>query len=306
MKVYYQGVDVTKEVYVNRCEHETFAEKRADCLKIRFTDSRGLWNAWKPKSGDKIRFVKDAADTGEMYVASVRPENGLITFYATSMPPTGAVVKNRTWENFRLLEIGEDIAAEHGLTFKSYGVTDQVYPYICQENQSDFDFYQTRCLLEGCAVVIYDGCLIVYDERQRENASASATIKVGEDGVFNFQDRSALSYSAAEVVSGDYKGVFYDQTVSVERILHPRRQIECSSNGEALRFARGILRDMNKNAYTGSFRRRITCDFAAGSVINLSVAKADSWNGKVFITRTRTDFAKGETKIFFRRTLEGY
>lgn len=306
MKIIYQGVDISKKVYVNRCEHETFAEKRADWLKIRFTDSSGLWNAWEPKSGDTIQFIKETADTGKMYISSIHPENGLITFYATSMPPSSTVIKNRTWENFRLLEIGEDIAAEHGLTFKSYGVTDRIYSYICQENQSDFDFYQTRCLLEGCAMVVYDGCLIIYDERSRENSSATATIRVGEDGVFEFQDRAVQRYSSAEIISGNYRGIYYDNTIKSDRILRPRKEIECASNEEALRFARGILRDANKNAYTGSFRRKITYGFAAGSIVNLAVTKESKWDGKVFITRTRTDYANGETKIFFRRPLEDY
>ncbi len=155
-------------------------------------------------------------------------------------------------------------------------------------------------------MAIYDGCLIVYDEKIRENSEATATISVGEDGVFEFQDRSAFSYSSAEIVSGEYQGAFYDATVGTERVLRPRKEIECASNEEALRFARGILRDANKKAYTGSFRRRIAYGFAAGSVIDIAVAKASKWNGKVFVTRTRTDYVNGETKIFFRRPLEGY
>lgn len=155
-------------------------------------------------------------------------------------------------------------------------------------------------------MVIFDGCLIVYDEKIREQANATATVRVGEDGVFELRDRSAQMFGSAEVISGGYQGTFFDRTVTSSKILRPRKEIECASNEEAYRFARGILRDANKNAYTGSFRRKITYDFAAGSVINLAVKKASKWDGKVFITRTRTDYANGETKIFFRRPLEGY
>ena len=37
MKLIYNGVDITSRVFINRCEHETFAEKRADRLLIRLS-----------------------------------------------------------------------------------------------------------------------------------------------------------------------------------------------------------------------------------------------------------------------------
>lgn len=306
MKLIYNGADITKSVFINRCEHETYAEKRADSLMIRFVDSGNRWNAWQPKSGDTIRYRDGAADTGVMHVSRIVPSNGLITFYATTMPPTGDTVKSRAWENIRLLKIGEDIAAEHGLRFQSYGVTDRVYAYIRQDNRSDFDFLQARCLLEGCAMVVYDGKLVIYDERTRESARATTRIKIGDDGRFEFSDRSGESYSSAEIASGEYFGAFYANDVTTGRVLRPRQPIECASNEEALRFARGILRDANKNAYTGSFRRKLTRDYAAGSVVEIENTKASRWNGRVFITRTRMDYVKGEIKIFFRRPTEGY
>lgn len=301
MKLYYNGVDITRRVYINRCEHETFAEKRADRLMVRFADSGNRWDGWQPKSGDTIRYRNKAADTGVMYISRIAPANGLITFWATSMPPTGETRKSRTWENIRLLKIGEDIAAEHGLKFQAYGITDRVYSYIRQDNQTDFDFLQTRCLLEGCAMLVYDGRLVVYDERTRENARMCTRIKIGTDGVFEFSDRSGEAYSSAEVTSGEFFGTFYANDVQTGRVLRPRQVIECASNEEALRFARGILRDANKNVCTGCFRRKLTCDYAAGSVIEIDNAKASGWNGKVFVTRTRMDYVKGEIKIFFRK-----
>lgn len=306
MKLYYNEVDITKEVYINRCEHDTYAEKRADRLKIRFTDNRNLWNSWGPQTGDTIRYTNGAADTGKMYITQIQPQNGLITFTATSLPSTAGTKKSRVWEGFRLLEIGEDIAAEHGLTFESYGVTDRVYTYIKQANITDFEFLQYRCMLEGCAMIVYNGKLVMYDEQARESEAATKTIKIGEGGVYEYTDRSALSYGSVEFTFGDYSGVYYDSSANADRVLHPKTDIECTSNAEALRYARGILRDANKNAYTGWFRRKLTCDFAAGSVVNIETEKASAWDGKVLITHTRADYARGESKFFFRKPLEGY
>ena len=125
MKFYYAGVDITREVFINRCEHDTYAGGRADTLRIRFVDSKNLWDAWAPQSGDEIRLTEQAADTGAMFIADILPENGLFTIFATSLPPGAQARQSRVWEDFRFLQIAEDIAARHGLTVKTYEVTDR-------------------------------------------------------------------------------------------------------------------------------------------------------------------------------------
>ena len=306
MKFYYEGVDIAGKISMNRCEHETFAEKRSDQLLVRFNDADGLWNFWKPVRGEKVRLVDGADDTGVMYVTSIQPENGLFTLRAMSMPLSGENVNSRSWEDVRLLQIGQDIASKHGLKFKTYHVTDRTYSYIKQERQTDFEFLHRRCQLEGCAMLIFDGYLVMYDEHQMESQTAAGTITIGTDGRFQYSDNSALTYGSAEIVSGTYKGTCSDSKANSGRILRPMASIECTSNAEAARFARGLLRAANKNAYTGNFRRVLTRGIAAASVINIKTDKASSWDGKVFVTKTRHDFLTGETKVFYRKPLEGY
>ena len=306
MKLYYEGVDIADSVSMNRCEHETFAEGRSDQLLLRFNDAAGLWNSWKPVRGEKVQLVDGADDTGVMYVTSIRPENGLFTLRAMSMPLSGENVNSRSWEDVRLLQIGQDIADKHGLTFKTYDVTDRTYSYIKQERQTDFEFLHRRCQLEGCAILIYDGALVMYDERKMEAQEATETITIGADGRFTFFDDTAQTFGTAVVASGIFRGTYTDAKANDGRILRPKTEIECTSNTEAARFARGLLRAANKNARTGYFRRRLTREIAAASVINIEAEKASNWDGKVFVTKTRHDFLTGETKIFFRKPLEGY
>lgn len=306
MKLYYEGVDIAGKISINRCEHETYAEKRCDQLLLCFNDVDGLWNYWKPARGEKVRLVDGADDTGEMYVTRIQPENGLFTLRAMSMPLSGENISSRSWEDVRLLQLGRDIATKHGLKFKSYNVTDRVYSYIKQERQTDFEFLHRRCQLEGCAMIIYDKTLIMYDEQKMEEQPAADTITIGADGCFSFFDDSAQAFGSVEVVSGSFAGTYTDKNANTGRVLRPKSPIECSSNAEAARFARGLLRAANKNAHTGYFRRGLTRGVAASSVINIKVEKASGWNGKIFVTRTRHDFLTGETKVFFRKPLEGY
>ena len=306
MKLLYEGVDITSKVSINQCEHETFAEKRSDQLVVRFNDSDGLWNFWKPARGEKVQLIDGASDTGVMYVTSIEPENGLFTLRAMSMPLTGENVNSRSWEDARLLQIGADIASKHGLKFKTYHVTDHMYSYIKQERQTDFEFLHRRCQLEGCAMLIYDETLVIYDEHQLESQAAAATITIGADGRFQYVDNSAQCFGKAEIVSGSFRGAYTDKHANAGRILQPKAAIECNSTAEAARFARGLLRAANKNARTGSFRRILSKGIAAASVINIKTDKASVWDGKVFVTKTRHDFLTGETKVFFRKPLEGY
>ena len=306
MKLYYEGVDITNKISINRCEHETYAEKRCDQLLLCFNDAEGLWNCWKPARGEKVRLVDGADDTGEMYVTSIQPENGLFTLRAMSMPLSGENVNSRSWEDVRLLQLGQDIAIKHGLKFKSYDVADRVYSYIKQERQTDFEFLHRRCQLEGCAMIVYDKTLIMYDEQKMEQKSAADTIVIGADGCFTYFDDSAQTFGSVEVVSGSFVGKYTDKNANTGRVLRPKSPIECNSTAEAARFARGILRAANKNAHTGYFRRRLTQGVAAASVINIKTEKASNWDGKIFVTRTRHDFLTGETKVFFRKPLEGY
>ena len=306
MNVYNKGVDITADVFVNTCEHDTYAGGRADALTVRFIDSKKLWDAWTPLCGDTIRITEGAADTGEMFVGDIVPENGLFTIFASALPPGARVRKTRAWENFRFLQIAADIAAAHGLTVDAYDVTDRTYTYIRQDDQGDFEFFNRLCVLEGCALAMFGKKMVVYDEQAREGAAAQKTIKIGVDGQFRFSDRSDCTYGAAEIRSGDFYGKFTAPGGDASRILRPRRPIRCASDAEAIRFARGLLRAANKDAYSGHFRRKLTCDFAAASTVNIEVEKAPSWNGKVFVTHARADYVRGISKIFFRRPLEGY
>lgn len=305
MKLIYQGVDIYPEVSINSCIHEMYAEKRSDTLKIRFNDTKGLWDRWNPMQGDIIEVEDGPARTGKMYVTSIRPENGLYTLRAMSMPLSGEVVKNRSWEAVRLLQLGAQIAQEHGLTFKQYGVTDQVYPYLSQNSQTDFEFLQNRCMLEGCAIVIYDGNLIIYDEQHLENQPPAGEIYVGPDGVFEYQDNTARSYGSAEVESGGFKGRFVAKG-NASRIIRPREPLKVTSDAEATRYARALLRMANKDSYTGWIEENILLEYAAASVVQINTDRQGLWNGPVFITRIRHDYVARKSKVFFRRPLEGY
>ncbi len=305
IKVTFKGVDITDSVSINRCYHDMYSEKQADTLHIRFNDSENLWDRWAPQVGDEIAVQYGSIGTGKMYVEHVSPENGLYGIWALSVPPTFKEIKNKAWQKVKLRQMGKEIADNHGLTFESFGVTDVLYDYILQDRINDFEFFSMRCALEGCAFLVYDGKLVMYDERNIEASTPSESIEIGVDGNYRYFDNSNLLYGSCVIEKGLYMGE-YSAGNGISRIFIPTWNINVSTQEEANRFAQNMLRYANKDAYHGYIRREITPAYAAASMANLKNTRVPSWNGKVFINHIRNDYASGMSKIFFRRPLEGY
>ena len=305
MNLYYNGVDIYGDVSVNYCVHEMFAEKQADSLVLRFNDTKGVWSKWNPAEGDAIRFKEGASDTGKMFIHSMKPENGLYTIRALSMPVTGKTKKSKSWEGVRFLQIANEIAGAHGLTFENYGCTDQVYPYLSQENETDFALFSRLCTLEGCQMLIYDGKLLAYNEAYIEAQAVAGSLEVDENGNFTYHDNRATCYGSCEVNSGSFSGSFKAPGATSSAVLRPDN-IRATSNGEAARFAKGLLRNANKYGHTGQFSKSLLTGYAAASLLTLKTTKASAWDGPVFVYKVRHDFVGNKSTIYFRDLLEGY
>lgn len=304
MNLYYNGVDIYNDVSVNYCVHEMFAEKQADTLVIRFNDAKGIWSKWQPQAGDTIRFKEGAGDTGKMFLYSMKPENGLFTIRAMSLPRTAKTKKSKSWEGVRFLQLASEFAGNHGLGFKNYGCADQVYPYIQQNNESDFAFFSHLCMLEGCQMLVFDGSLLVYDERYLERQAPAGSLSVDENGVFSYVDNRDRMYGSCEIASGSFFGRYTADSRSA--VLRPQVPLHVTSDAEAARFARGLLRNANKYGRTGQFSKSLVTGYAAASLIKLTTKKASMWDGTVFVYKVRHDYGGNKTTIYFRDILEGY
>ena len=305
IQVTYNGVDITNNVSVNRCWHDMYAAERSDTLQLRLNDADALWDQWSPAVGDEIQVDFGTISTGVMFVSMVMPQNGSFDIFAQSAPASGFELQNKSWQKVKLLQIGEEIAKRNGLSFISYGVEDRLYSYILQTNESDFAFLSRRAQLEGCAFLVYNKTLVLYSEAYMEAVSPTETLEVNADGDYKYHDHRFYLYGTCLVESGMYTGEF-DANNGVSRKYRPSNIGFVSSNQEAARFAKNLLRHVNKDCYSGYVRSHILPGYAAASTIVLSNERAPSWNGTVFIDHIRNDYGTGKSKIFFRRPLEGY
>ena len=304
-QILYNGVDIYNDISVNQCFHDMFAASQSDELLLRFNDTRHLWDGWNPANEETIEVVEGAARSGKMFIESVIHENGLMTLRAFSIPPTAKDPFTKSWENVKLLQIGQEIASRHGLGFEQYDVTDQLYDYVRQDNLPDFEFLEQRCALEGVAFLVFDGTLVMYGEAALEAKAPAGSIDVPPDGVFEYHDDATAAYGKAEVVNGDITGSFAAPSGG-SKLLHRVLQIRIASQAEGNRFAKGLLRYENRNMTTGTLQTALLPEYAAGSVATLKTGGAGSWDGPAFIMRIRHDYVAKKSKIFFRKPLEGY
>ena len=303
--VKYKDTDITGKVSINRCWHDMYAEGQSDILTIRFNDTENQWDKWNPQTGDEIAVEYGSITTGKMFIDSANPENGLYKIVATSSPPSAKEPKSKAWQKINFTQIGAEIAAHHGLGFKSYGIDDVQYDYIMQTNKDDFAFLNRLCVLEGCAFLVFNGNLIMYSQTYMEGCPAVKTIDLSMDADYKYRDNSALQYSSCVFERGEFKGEF-DSGNGCSRVYVPNIEMTVNSAAEANRYAKSLLRNENKNAITGFIRGRIMPELSAASTAQLVNARAPSWDGTIFLTHVRNDYGRGESKLFFRKPLGGY
>jgi hypothetical protein len=307
IQVFYEGRDIYPDISATAIWHDMYAEGRADTLSLRLNDTRRLWDAWQPRPGDSLAVAGGGASTGLMHIEGVFPESGAVTLRASSVPQSAKARRSKSWADVRLLQLAEETAALHGLGFAHYGVADRLYPFVEQLDMTDFEFLQGRAVLEGAAFLVFDGTLVLYDERYLEAGAPAGAVAVGRDMDFAYRDGAARLYGACEVTNGAVSGSFVAPGGGARGTLRRVLPLAISDIGEADRFARGLLRAANKNAAGGSVvLLRLAAEFAAGSVAALSTVGAAAFDGRAFVSHLRFDYVGERSKLFFRRPLEGY
>lgn len=303
MEIIYQGKDIYPDISVKACEHEMHAESQADSLVLRFNDTSHQWDGWSVEQESTIEVIEGAARTGKMYIYDVKPENGVYTLKAFSIPPTSKNRTSKSWEMVYFRQLCKEIADRHGLDYEEHGVTDRLYLYVVQNNEPDFVFLDKRCKLEGCSFLVFDGKLVVYGEREIEATSPQMLLQLNTDAKFTYSDNTAKSYKAAEIVNGTRTGTYSAATQSGSRVLHKNITTPMYSDGEADRFAQNLLRLENKNQQTGTIDWDIQRDLAPGSMLQLKTFGVKSWDGYAFVYRIRHDYMAEKSKIFVRKPL---
>lgn len=205
----------------------------------------------------------------------------------------------------------EGLSAEEGLqkyTDKiknAKDMTDHLYKSIVADNITLLSLLKKLCLLEGIAIVFYNKTIVLFDENRIENIDCTGSLVVENDDVFAVSNSENKLFNECVVKNNDINGKFKINAKNNNTLIFTE-DTPATTVGEANRFAKGILRNINKTTKTGSVTTELKTEYAAGTVVNLCNSKLKSYNGKIFIYKTRHDFVNNKTKIFFRYIIEDY
>lgn len=307
MKIIYEGTDIYPDISVNALYHTMHCEKKSDEILLTLNDTDQLWNSWNPKKGDEIKVEDGAAKTGKMFIQSVEYGPSLITLTAYSMPQDIKDKRSKSWENVRFEQLCSEVARNHNLSTQFVGITDKQYQYVTQNNTSDAAFLYERCKIEGASYLIFDGKLVIYNEKTMEAKSPSETLTITPAYSYEYHDNGDDGYSACTVTNGKYTGTFRAPSGDQKKVLNKVVNYTFRSDEDAQNCAQNFLRNANKNMTTMIvWTEYMARTVAAGSVVEVNTEGVKSWNGNAFVTDVRHDYVHNTSKLWLRKPLEGY
>lgn len=268
MKFYYQGVDISPSISLHSVLYTDVAGDKADRLDITFNDVNRQWASWGVQTGDECRFIEASLDTGVLYVESHNANNGLFTIGAISIPASAKTAKHRAFENVRFQSLAAEIAGQHGFSLEVHSAPNVLYERMRQDGEGDFAFVSRLAKQEGCTVKAYDKKMVLYKQSYMEGQSAIVSIDISRYDTYTIFDTDARSFEACEVMTYGGPIRFDAPDVKNGRILKIDK-VMAANEGEALRFAQGLLRTKNRTKSRCRLPIDLRTDITAGSVVTV-------------------------------------
>ena len=308
MKVCIDGKDVTKDLAIERAILEEYSEGHADILEMRFADPYEQWLKWSEDGklkGLNITVEEGTVKSGVLFIYSVQPKDTTFILRAMSVPPDVFKETSKSWEGATLEMIAEEIATNHALKFKKYNTQNITRDYVRQDTENDFEFLQKRCKLEGASFLVYNGTLVLYDEKAMEAEKPTIALNIDSNYIqFSPNENTSSMIKTVNVQNGELKGNFTDNDVTVDAEKTIRIDEYVKDEAGMTVIATSYAREFNKNCRMATINCALQGKVAAGSVINLETETRPSFKGSVFVTSLRHNFVTNKTKITVRKPLK--
>ncbi|EGW39158.1 phage late control D family protein [Desulfosporosinus sp. OT] len=299
MQFIYEGKDITHAVEIRKAELTDNAGGELDNLELHFNDPKGLWSQWNPEKNHSVQVKDSGFDSGKMYVDEISQKRGLIILKALPIRQEAKTENTKTWENVRLLGVSQEFATKHELSLETYGTQDYLYTRLDQVERADFDFLAWRCSLEGYALKISNGKLIIYDEQYIETQSPIKLLTPDlMDGDFCYKNKSNQVFGACSI-SNSNKEIQFESKAEAYGPTLKFNNFTLNSISEAKRFSIGLLRSRNKFEQTFAGTIQLDPALAAGNTVSLqNFGIAD---GKYFIYQVTQKFVNKKSFLRLRK-----
>lgn len=303
MRIEYNGIDIAPDVSLQYAAATDTEGGCGDSVCVQFTDVDELWPRWRPVQGDTLRLVEGQFDSGIMYVDRIALSDGACELEAVSIPPDARGPRYQAWESIAFGRLAAEIAQRHALSVSIYDAPDVTYPRLQQYGEGDLEYLAHRCTLEGCAMKVRSGTLVIYDQRVRESSAPVKSIDLGRSVGYFYEDRAADRLKSYAVLSGAISALCRDESGEVCRGgARAERKTAAYSVGEAQRYARGLLRGVNKMARTLTLTCEMENIYAAGEVVTVEGNRLAA--GRWFVSRVDYDFTANTVRLKLRGCLD--
>lgn len=215
--------------------------------------------------------------------------------------------KDKSWENYTLKGIGEEIARKHGMGFMWDCDNDKKYSRVEQSKQTDIAFLKKLCQDCGYSLKITKNKIVIFDQSKYESQQEVAKFTFGDGSYIKWSfttgegqteyDKCIVQYTdprtgkviKGEAVSDDYDEDDEDDDEEPE-ILYIRNQ-KVSSVAEAEALAEKELKLANKFERAAQLTVKGNPNYCAGMTIRLY--KFGYWSGKYLVKTVKHDVSSG-------------
>lgn len=265
--------------------------------------------------------LDDHLDCGQFELDSVDcsgPPN-VITIKGTSLPFNRTIrqtKKSRSWENYDLEGIAEEMAADSGMTCMFLSSHNPKYERVEQIALSDIKLLQRLCQMAGASLKVTNNIIVIFDQAEYEARPTIRTICRGASGGYTKHKVSSgendtkyaccrVSYTnpaTGEVIEGVAYAEGYDESDEDNQTLEVSEKV--NDYLEARELAAKHLRLKNKYQYSASFTFPGDPTLLAGSAVQLQ--GWGGWDGKYIIKTAKHTVSKSgyTTQITLRQALE--
>lgn len=274
--------------------------------------------------------VDERMECGQFELDSINASGppATITIKGTSLPYSSTIrqtKKSKSWENYALSGIANEIAETNGMTCM-FLAKDIQYTRVEQYCISDIAFLQKLCQDAGFSLKITNNNIVIFDQTAYESKPIIKTIKHGKEGGYTnykLNTSSNDTYTSCHVSYVTPEGTVIEATAYADKYverektedktvvkfsdggknqcLEIRQKVE--SVAEALTLAKKSLRLHNKYEFTGSFTFPGDPELLAGCTVELEGWGA--WDAKYIIKQAKHTVSNSgyTTQITLRRAL---
>lgn len=302
MELFYEGVNITKDVQISSAKGRDVSGGRSDSLEIVLEDALS-WYRWKPQADDRIELVHDGYSTGVLFLNAVAPEGDTYRIFATSARAAARRKANASFENKTLESIMKLCAAQSEMEHRIFGLDRRTfYPYLQRMDEGSAAFLSRIAQWEGAVLKTYSGRFTMIGVLAAQALPAMETVNLTtkQEGIsYQRLDNGRLK---TLTVKTPYACVTAEDTRTVRGEDRTVCCLPARDPAAAGRWARGMLLSLNRKT------EQLTIDstFRSGwtAMGRIDVTGDTEANGNWMIDEVTHDFVNGTSSATLFRCVE--